>query len=113
MRALKHVTRWFAALALALAAASPALAQAPAKRPNIIMIMGDDIGWANIGAYNQGVISMRTLNLDRLAAEGSWSDLASMMRALLTRHAAPVPSGRVHGARTTLVDAGSLRNKGA
>ena len=49
---------------------TPALAQAPAKKPNIIMIMGDDIGWANIGAYNQGVMSMRTPNLDRLAAEG-------------------------------------------
>ena len=49
---------------------SPAFAQAPAKQPNIIMIMGDDIGWANIGAYNQGVMSMRTPNLDRMAAEG-------------------------------------------
>ena len=34
------------------------------------MIMGDDIGWANIGAYNQGIMAMRTPNLDRLAAEG-------------------------------------------
>src|SRR5271154_3213366 len=48
--------------------AGPALAQQ--KRPNIIMIMGDDIGWANIGAYNQGIMSGRTPNLDRLAAEG-------------------------------------------
>ena len=31
----------------------PALGQAPAKKPNIIVIMGDDIGWSNIGAYNQ------------------------------------------------------------
>ena len=31
--------------------------------------MGDDIGWA-IGAYNQGIMSMRTPNLDRRAAEG-------------------------------------------
>jgi len=38
--------------------------------PNIIVVMGDDIGWANIGAYNQGVMSGRTPNLDRLAAEG-------------------------------------------
>jgi len=49
----------------------PALAEAQnAKHPNIIMIMGDDIGWANIGAYNQGIMAMRTPNLDRLAAEG-------------------------------------------
>ena len=50
--------------------AASALAQAPGKQPNIIMIMGDDIGWANIGAYNQGIMSMRTPNLDRLASEG-------------------------------------------
>jgi arylsulfatase A-like enzyme len=43
-------------------------AQAPP--PNIIVVMGDDIGWSNIGAYNQGVMSGRTPNLDRLAAEG-------------------------------------------
>jgi len=58
----------FAALLLGVAA--PALAQTPGKQPNIVMIMGDDIGWANIGAYNQGLMSMRTPNLDRLAAEG-------------------------------------------
>ena len=57
-------------LLVAMFAAAPAFAQTPAKQPNIIMIMGDDIGWANIGAYNQGVMSMRTPNLDRLAAEG-------------------------------------------
>src|SRR5271163_1399358 len=48
--------------------AGPALAQQ--KKPNIIMIMGDDIGWANIGAYNQGIMATRTPNLDRLASEG-------------------------------------------
>jgi arylsulfatase A-like enzyme len=38
--------------------------------PNIIAIMGDDIGWFNIGAYHQGMMAARTPNLDRLAAEG-------------------------------------------
>ena len=51
-------------------ASSPRSRRAQAKQPNIIMIMGDDIGWANIGAYNQGIMAMRTPNLDRLAAEG-------------------------------------------
>jgi arylsulfatase A-like enzyme len=51
-----------------LAAAAPASAQQ--KKPNIIFIMGDDIGWSNIGAYNQGIMSGRTPNLDRLASEG-------------------------------------------
>ena len=52
-----------------LVAAAPAQAQAK-KQPNIIFIMGDDIGWSNIGAYNQGIMAGRTPNLDRLAAEG-------------------------------------------
>ena len=53
-------------------AATPAVAQAPptGQKPNIIVIMGDDIGWSNIGAYNQGIMSGRTPNLDRLAAGG-------------------------------------------
>jgi arylsulfatase A-like enzyme len=40
------------------------------KQPNIICIMGDDIGWFNIGAYHQGIMAGRTPNLDRLASEG-------------------------------------------
>jgi arylsulfatase A-like enzyme len=40
------------------------------QQPNIIFIMGDDIGWNNIGVYNQGIMSGRTPNLDRLANEG-------------------------------------------
>src|SRR5437667_8451846 len=44
---------------------------APAgQRPNIVFIMGDDIGWFNIGAYHQGIMASRTPNLDKLAAEG-------------------------------------------
>src|SRR5260370_319277 len=40
------------------------------QRPNIVFIMGDDIGWFNIGAYHQGIMASRTPNLDKLAAEG-------------------------------------------
>jgi arylsulfatase len=38
--------------------------------PNIVVIMGDDVGWSNIGVYNQGMMAGRTPNLDQLAAEG-------------------------------------------
>jgi len=38
--------------------------------PNIVVIMGDDIGWSNIGVYNQGMMAGRTPNLDQLANEG-------------------------------------------
>jgi arylsulfatase len=40
------------------------------SKPNIVFIMGDDIGWLNIGAYHQGLMAGRTPNLDRMAAEG-------------------------------------------
>ena len=53
--------------AAAMFAITPALAQ---KKPNIIMIMGDDIGIWNIGAYHQGMMAGRTPNLDRMAKEG-------------------------------------------
>jgi arylsulfatase len=53
--------------ALLAFAAGSALA---ADKPNIVVIMGDDIGWFNIGAYHQGMMSGRTPNLDKMAAEG-------------------------------------------
>jgi len=62
-------------VAAILFAASPeisgaALAQASAKKPNILVIMGDDVGWFNIGAYHRGIMSGKTPNLDKLADEG-------------------------------------------
>jgi len=53
-----------AALCLSVAA------KAQATKPNIIMIMGDDIGMWNIGAYHRGLMAARTPNIDKLAAEG-------------------------------------------
>ena len=43
---------------------------AAGQRPNIVVIMGDDIGMWNIGAYHRGMMAGRTPNLDKLAAEG-------------------------------------------
>src|SRR3954467_6522804 len=40
------------------------------RKPNILFIMGDDVGWFNIGAYHQGIMSGKTPNLDKLAAQG-------------------------------------------
>jgi arylsulfatase A-like enzyme len=59
------------ALLAALAALASAPAQAADKRPNILIIWGDDIGWYNISAYNLGVMGYRTPNIDRLAREGA------------------------------------------
>jgi arylsulfatase A-like enzyme len=44
---------------------------APAgAKPNILVVMGDDIGWFNVGAYHRGIMSGKTPNLDKLAADG-------------------------------------------
>jgi arylsulfatase len=44
--------------------------QAQDKKPNILFIMGDDVGWFNVGAYHQGIMSGKTPNIDRIAREG-------------------------------------------
>lgn len=43
---------------------------AEGKKPNIVVIMGDDIGWENIGAYHQGLMYDTTPNIDKIADEG-------------------------------------------
>src|SRR5215218_9847387 len=59
-----------ASLASALVAPAPASAQQQQK-PNILVIMGDDIGYWNISAYNRGMMGYRTPNIDRIANEGA------------------------------------------
>jgi arylsulfatase A-like enzyme len=54
----------------AQAQAQPQPAPSGPGRPNILFIMGDDVGWFNIGAYHQGIMSGKTPNLDKLAADG-------------------------------------------
>ena len=58
---------WFPTLFLSCVY-SAALAQ---KKPNILIIMGDDIGWFNPGCYNRGMMMYRTPNIDRIANEGA------------------------------------------
>ena len=53
-----------------LLATSPVLAQAQ-KKPNILIIWGDDIGGFNISAYNQGMMGYKTPNIDAIAKEGA------------------------------------------
>ena len=58
-----------ALLAAALAAVAPASAQE--KKPNILFIMGDDIGWMQVVSYQQGMGLGETPNIDRIANEGA------------------------------------------
>src|SRR5271168_2977371 len=48
-----------------------ALAHGQAAKPNILVIMGDDIGWFNCSCYNHGMMGYTTPNIDRIAAEGA------------------------------------------
>src|SRR6185295_9809888 len=59
-----------AATASFLLGARPASAQAPVKKPNILVIFGDDVGQTNISAYSFGVVGYKTPNIDRIAKEG-------------------------------------------
>src|SRR5262249_19153362 len=51
-------------------AASARIQKDTGKKPNILFIMGDDVGWFQIGAYHRGMMSGKTPNLDKLAAQG-------------------------------------------
>ncbi len=69
---LAHNHAWrsvaVALLGFAVVAALPAAAEE--KKPNILVIWGDDIGQSNISAYTKGLVGYRTPNIDRIANEG-------------------------------------------
>jgi arylsulfatase A-like enzyme len=57
-------------LAIGLACLGSA-AHAQQKKPNILVIFGDDVGYWNVSAYNRGMMGYRTPNIDRIAKEGA------------------------------------------
>lgn len=71
MRFWKHrggtLCGWMAALVLAGLVSTAAAQQ---KKPNILVVWGDDVGQSNISAYTMGVVGYRTPNIDRIAREG-------------------------------------------
>ena len=73
--------------AVALVAAAPALAQTPTK-PNIIFIMGDDIGWMQPSIYHRGLMVGETPNIDRIGKEGAmFMDYLAMQSCTSGRNA--------------------------
>ena len=54
---------------LAIAISAPLMAQ---DKPNILIIWGDDIGYWNISAINNGMMGYKTPNIDRIGREGMW-----------------------------------------
>ena len=66
--------RWMCvlgAVALVFALATVGLPEAQEKKPNILVIMGDDIGIWNISVWNRGMMGFQTPNIDRIANEGA------------------------------------------
>ena len=59
-----------AALLAVLAFIAGPVSAAKAKKPNIVVIWGDDIGISNVSAYSDGLMGYRTPNIDRIAGEG-------------------------------------------
>lgn len=49
---------------------SAEVAVAEAAKPNIVVIMVDDLGYWNVGAYSRGMMGIPTTNIDRIADEG-------------------------------------------
>ena len=59
-------------------------AKADAKKPNILVIWGDDIGISNLSRYSHGLMGYRTPNIDRLA-QGRHDVHRLLRRAVLHR----------------------------
>lgn len=69
--AITGMLPWSPLGALAACAGKARAAEAgTGKLPNILVIMGDDIGWTNISAYEKGIVGYQTPNIDRIAKEG-------------------------------------------
>ena len=94
---LSHNIRSLAAVmatALVVAGASSIAAAQDAKKPNILFIMGDDIGWMQPSIYHRGLMVGETPNIDRIGQEGAMfmdllcrAELHGRAQRLLHRHA--------------------------
>src|SRR4029450_8563881 len=74
--AIKHKLSLYVCASLLAAAAlligsQSAQAQAQAQKPNILFIMGDDIGWMQPSIYHRGLMVGETPNIDKIGQEGA------------------------------------------
>jgi arylsulfatase A-like enzyme len=71
---ISKISRLSVAISLFIAVLTffaPSILKAQSKKPNILVIFGDDIGYWNVSAYNRGMMGYRTPNIDRIAKEGA------------------------------------------
>ena len=74
------------ALAMATGITPPAVAQE--QKPNILFIMGDDIGWMQPSIYHRGLMVGETPNIDRIGKEGAmFTDYVAMQSCTSGRNA--------------------------
>ena len=76
IHSLKHKLRFYVCAVLLAASGfwiglEPAQAQAQQQKPNILFIMGDDIGWMQPSIYHRGLMVGETPNIDRIGQEGA------------------------------------------
>ena len=77
-----------ASFAATIIAAGPAVAQGAAGKPNILFIMGDDIGWMQPSIYHRGLMVGETPNIDRIGQEGAvFMDYVAMQSCTSGRNA--------------------------
>ena len=77
----------FAGIAAVTVTSIPASAQQPQK-PNILFIMGDDIGWMQPSIYHRGLMVGETPNIDRIGNEGAiFMDYVAMQSCTSGRNA--------------------------
>lgn len=92
-------TTLLVAFVMCLALATQSIAQTGAKKPNILVIWGDDIGTWNISHNNRGMMGYKTPNIDRIAREGvAFTDYYAQQsctagRAAFISGSSPVRSG--------------------
>jgi len=66
---MKTLMQYMAAGGIACLTASGSVAQE--TKPNILVIMADDVGISNVSAYSRGMAGYKTPNIDRIASEGA------------------------------------------
>ena len=97
LKLVKHGLTVLAVAAATIVAVAPA--QAADKKPNILFIMGDDIGWMQPSCYHRGLMVGETPQIDRLAKEGAMfmhyyaESSCTAGRTALHHRNAPVPRG--------------------
>src|SRR5208282_524805 len=94
--ATKRCAVGLTASAVLVGATAPA--QAADKKPNIMFIMGDDIGWMQPSCYHRGLMVGETPNIDRIASEGAlFMDYLAMQSCTSGRNAFFTGMSVAHG----------------